>query len=147
MMEYGPENSKDTSDLAKRFESLRESWENLFPGFHKWFVSKRKAIFQNNAIECARKNSNAHGLFYNNSIECQHYLEKKEQSFSKGTMEDVVKTFKSLVERQQEEEVRAIYKSGLCRLSDRCKKFQVDYVKWHSVDPEARLKHVERFRR
>ena len=62
-------------------------------------------------------------------------------------MEDVAKTFKSLVERQQEEEVRAIYRSGLYRLSDRCKKFQVDSVKWHSVDLEARMKHVERFRR
>ena len=44
-------------------------------------------------------------LFYNNSIECQHYLEKKGQSFGKGTKEDVIKTFKSLVEKQQDEEV------------------------------------------
>ena len=35
MMEYGLVDSKDVSDLAKRLESLRESWENLFPGFHK----------------------------------------------------------------------------------------------------------------
>ena len=90
MMEYGLVDSKDVSDLAKRLESLRESWENLFPGFHKWFVSKRKAIFQNSVIECARKNTNVHGLFYNNSIECQHYLENKEQSFRKGTVEDVI---------------------------------------------------------
>ena len=103
-------------------------------------------IFQNSVIECARKNTNVHGLFYNKSIECQDYLEKKEQSFRKGTLEDVIKTFKSLVERPKYEEVRASYRSGPYRLSDRYKKFEVESVKWHSMDPEARMKHVERFR-
>ena len=55
--------------------------------------------------------------------------------------------FKSLVERQQDEEVRAIYRSGPYRLSDCYQKFEVDSVKWHSMDPEARMKHVEQFRR
>ena len=62
-------------------------------------------------------------------------------------MENVIKTFKSPVERQQDEEVRAIYRSGPYRLSEHYKKFEVDSVKWHSMDPEARTKHVERFRR
>ena len=94
-----------------------------------------------------KKEYHVYGLFYNNSIECQHYLEKKEQYFRKGTVEDVIKTFKSLVERQQDEEVRAIYRSGPYRLSDCYQKFEVDSVKWHSMDPEARMKHVEQFRR
>ena len=79
MMEYERADSKDANDSAKRLELHRESRENLWPAFHKWFKSKRKPIFQNSVIERARKNTNVHGLFYNNSIECQHYLEKKEQ--------------------------------------------------------------------
>ena len=51
------------------------------------------------------------------------------------------------MEKQQDEEVRAIYRSSPYRLSDRYKKFEVDSVKWHSMDPEARMKHVEQFRR
>ena len=47
--------------------------------------------------------------FIYNSTECEHYLQKKEQSFRKGTVENVIKTFKSLEEGQQDEEVRAIY--------------------------------------
>ena len=43
--------------------------------------------------------------------------------------------------------MRAIYRSGPYRLSDRYKKFEVDSVKWHSMGPEARMKHVERFGR
>ena len=60
----------------------------------------------------------------------------KEQSFRKGTVDDVTKTFKSLVEGQQDEEVRAIYRTGLNRLSDCYKKSEVDSVKWPSMDPE-----------
>ena len=79
----------------------------------KWFVNKRKAIFQNTVIERTKKNPNVHGLFYKNSIERQHYLEKKEQPFRKGTVEDVIKMFKSLIVRQPDEEVRAI-KDPVC---------------------------------
>ena len=131
IIEYGLADPKDANDLATRLESLRESWKNLCLEFHKWFIDKIKAIFQNSVIECARKNTNVHNLFHNNSIECQHYLEKKEQSFRKGTVEDVIKTFNPLVERQQDEKVRAIYRSGLYRLSHRYKNFEVNSVKWH----------------
>ena len=63
----------------------------------------------------------------------------------KGTVYDVIKTFKSLVERQKDKEVRTIYRSGPYRLSDRYKKFEVDSVKWHSMDPQAQMKHAKRF--
>ena len=68
--------------------------------------------------------------------------QKKKQSFRKETVEDFIKTFKSILERQQDKEARAIFRSGLHRLSDRYKKFEVDSVKWHSLDPKT---HVERF--
>ena len=43
---------------------------------------------------------------------------KKEQSFRKGMVEDTIKTFKPLVERQQDEEVKPIYRSGFYRSSE-----------------------------
>lgn len=70
---------------------------------------------------------------------------RKKQSFREETVEDFIKTFKSIVERQQDKEARAIFRSGPHRLSDRYKKFEVDSVKWHSLDPKTRMKHVERF--
>ena len=60
------------------------------PRISQVICKQEKAIFQNSVIECAIKNTNVHGLFYNNSIECQHYVENKEQSFRKGTVEDVI---------------------------------------------------------
>ena len=62
-------------------------------------------------------------------------------------MYDVIKTFKSVVERQKDKEVRAIYRSGPYRLSDRYERFEVDSVKWHSMDPQAQMKHAKQFRR
>ena len=118
MTEYGLAHSKDVNNLVTKLKSLRESWEILCPGFNKCFVNKTKAIFQNSVIECARKNTNVHGLFYNNNVECHHYLEKKLESFRKGTVQNVIKTFNLLVEREQYEEVRSIYRSGPYRLSD-----------------------------
>ena len=118
MIEYRLEDSKDVNDWATRLGWLRESWENLRSGCHKWFVNKKKLVSRNSVIECGRKNINVHAPFYNNSIEFQHYLEKKEQSFRKGKLEDVIKTFKSLVKRDEDEKVRAIYRSSLYRLND-----------------------------
>ena len=147
-MEYKLADSKEANDLATRLESLRVCWENLWPGFHKWFVSNGKVIFQKSVIDVQERIPMSMAMWcYYNSIECQHYLEKKEQYFRKGIVEDVMKRFKSLEERQQDEEVRAIYWSGPYRLSDHYKRFEVDSVKWHSMDPEVQMKHVERFQR
>ena len=92
-------------------ERERESLENLFPGFQIRLVNKRKTIFENSLIECEERIPMFMADFitkFYNKIECQHYLEKEKQSFRKGTVEDVIKTFKLLVERQQHEEMRAI---------------------------------------
>ena len=39
---YGLADSKDPNDLNERIEKLKYKWEELCPGFHKWFVEKRK---------------------------------------------------------------------------------------------------------
>ena len=49
------------------------------------------------------------------------------------------------MERQEDEEVKAIYKSGSYRLSDCYKKSEVDSVKWHAMNPEAPMNHAQRF--
>ena len=49
------------------------------------------------------------------------------------------------MERQQDGEVKAIYRFRLHRMSDSYKKFQVHSVKEHLMDPKARMKHVEQF--
>ena len=110
--DYGLADSKDNEDFAGRLESLRQTRENLYPGFHDWFSRKRKQLFESNVIESARKQTNVQGLFYSNSMESQHFREKKEQCFKKGTVQEVIATLKSLVTRQEDDEIRAIHGSG-----------------------------------
>ena len=51
-----------------------------------------------------------------------------EQSYKKGTLADVVSTFKKLVDRQEDDEVRAITGSGPYRLNAQYAKLQMDSV-------------------
>ena len=51
MMEYKLADSKEANDLATRLESLRVCWENLWPGFHKWFVSNGKEKKKKSVID------------------------------------------------------------------------------------------------
>ena len=52
-------------------------------------------------------------------------LPRKERAIFSKTVEDVIKTFKSLVERQEDEAVRAIYGSSPYRLSVLYKDFEI----------------------
>ena len=54
---------------------------------------------------------------------------------------------KSLVKRQEDDEIKAIYGSGPYRLSQPFKKFAIDSINWHNMNPQKRIKHVEQFRK
>ena len=69
-----------------------------------------------------------------------------EQSDKKGTVADIISTLKKLVDRQEDDEVRAVYGSRPYCLSAQYAKFQMDSVKWHSLDTEKRRKHLSLFR-
>ena len=69
-----------------------------------------------------------------------------EQSYKKGTVADAISTLKKLVDRQEDDEVRVIYRSGPYHLSAQYAKFQTDSEKWHSLDAEKRRKHLSLFR-
>ena len=131
----------DTDLMTQRYEWLiyvawitQRKLGKFIPRTSQVVCQQEKSNFRNSVIEGAGKNTNAHGLFYKNSIECQHYLKKKERRLRKGTVKDAKKMLKSLVESPY-------------RLSHHYKKFEVDPLKWHSMDSEAWVKHAEWFLR
>jgi len=148
--EYGLADSTNEQDLDARLKELKERWEELCPGFYQWFYKNRKSVFENSVIESARGNTTVQGLFYNNTIESMHFREKKEQCFKKGNVKDVISTLQSIVKRQENDEVRALYGCGPYRLSTTHKKFQMNSIncsiKWHSMEAKKRMKHVADFR-
>ena len=54
----------------------------------------------------------------------------------KGSLETVILTLQKLVERQENEEIKAIYGSGPYSLNKQYSKFKIDSVKWHSMAPD-----------
>ena len=80
-------------------------------------------------------------------MESQHFWEKNEQCFKKGNILEVISTLKSSVKRQEDDEIKAIYGSGPYYLSQLFKKFATDSLKWHNMNPQKRIQHVEQFRK
>ena len=68
------------------------------------------------------------------------------QSYKKDSLETVISTIQNLVERQKDDEIKAIYGSGSYSLSKQYSKFKIDSVKWHSVAGDYRRKYVKKFR-
>ena len=54
--------------------------------------------------------------------------------------------FQQLLERQENEEIRAIYSANSYSLAATQKSFQVDSVRWHSWDKETRENHIKKMR-
>ena len=104
-------------------ESVKSVWDNLCPGFHKWFSKKRAYLFVQSVIETARTGAEVQRVYYNNLIESTHFREKMEQSYKKGIVADVISTLKKLVDRHEDDKVRAIYGSGPYCLSTHYAKF------------------------
>ena len=98
MRKLGLVDSTDIDDFRIKLESVKSVWDNLYPGFHKWFSKKRASFFEQSVIEIARTGK-------------------------KGIVADVISTLKKLVDRHEDDKVRAIYGSGPYCLSTQYAKF------------------------
>ena len=144
--EFGLADSATADDFESRLASLKERWDSLCPEFHGWFTAKRKDLFKEKVIEEARQGSNVNGLYYNNNIESMHFKKKTEQCHKLLSLTDVIGTLRKIVERKQDDEIRALYGNGPYKLSKEYCRFSVDSLKWHSISSEKRKKHVFLFR-
>ena len=118
----GLADSTNIDDFQIKLESLKSVWDNLCPGFHKWFSKNRASFFEQSMIESARTGIEVQGVYYNNSIETQRFREKMEQSFKKNCERRNFNIEKT-VDRQEDDKVRNIYGSGPYRLSTQYTKF------------------------
>ena len=109
---------------------MEPRWEKLCPGFYNWFLTHRKKEFLQSVIQSAREGTNVVGLFYRNDIESVHAVEKLIQCFKMGIVLEAVNTIKILIEREENEEVLALYGGGRYVLSQEYRNCYAP--KWHS---------------
>ena len=91
--------------------------------FFDWFKKKRSDFFVESVIQSAREGSDLCGLYYQNDVESLHHVEKMNQSFEKKTVKEAIGNIQKLSDRQDSEEVRAIYGAGSYILSTSYKQF------------------------
>ena len=113
--------AEDADDFKAKLESLEEKWKTIAPSFHGWFTRVRSKQF----VECVIESADS--LFYNNVIESLHVVLKTETGGTKLTLIDTIKIIKKVIDRQQKEEIIAIYQSGKYRLSKGYKQFEVKF--------------------
>ena len=115
LYKYGLAESSDEAEFCGKLDSLQQKCESRCKGFFDWFCGNRKQKFINSVICSARDGSNVNGLFYQNDIESQHFVEKVQQNFEKKSVQTTIKNFQTLIQRQDDEEIRAIYGAGSYR--------------------------------
>ena len=86
------------------------------------------------------------GLYYQNDIGFQHAVQKCIQEYKKRDVATVIKNLQRLSDRQDVEEVRALYGSGNYSIAEPYKRFCIQSSEWHSWDENRRKDHVRKFR-
>ena len=85
------------------------TWNSLCPEFFRWLKKS--------------EGYDVCGLYYQNDVESLHHVEKMNQNFEKKTVEEAIGNIQKLSDRQDSEEVRAIYGAGNYVFSTAYKQF------------------------
>ena len=90
---------------------MQQKWESHCEGFFDWFGGNRKQKIINSGICSACDGSNVDGLFYQNDIvsTCRW---KGAPNFEKKSPQAALRNFETLIQRKENEEIRAIYGAG-----------------------------------
>ena len=132
--------------MSVKLESLFNKWEKLYPGFHNWFVKKRKELFEDSVIQSARQDFEVTGLYYQNNIGSLHFVEKLQQSFTKKSPDEVAEILQLPHNRQQVEETRRIYGTGKYVLAPEYKQFMTESSTWHTWSEKTRRDDIAAFK-
>ena len=142
-MEKGLAEADDEDDFTAKLLSCQPRWEKLCSGFYDWFVTHRKRDFIASVIKSAREGTNVSGIYYQNDIESKHAVQKRIQYFQGKTLTDALETIKALIEREESDEIMALYGNGNYVLSSAYKSWFMP--RWHSLSPEEKRRYFERF--
>ena len=147
LLQSGLADAEDESDFDAKLESLRATWEDLVPGFHRWFTCNRSRIFKECLVQSVRKECCIQGRFYTNGLELKHKLQKKrlkEEDIPKEVAA-VTNTLQKWHDDYYVEESRALRGLGKYRLAPGYDHFYVDPGKWNRWGTERQEQHLKAF--
>ena len=91
----------DKSSFDIKLFFLKEKWESLWPD-----------DFVASLIYSAREGTHDKNLYFQNKVESKHFLRKLSQEFKKNSTEISRKSLSKIADRQNLEEVQAIFHGG-----------------------------------
>ena len=80
ILKSGLTDAMDEEDFQVKFDSLRELWDNLAPGFRERFQKNREKLFCNCLIMSAREKLGMKDRFNTNNLELKRKLQKKQMT-------------------------------------------------------------------
>ena len=110
--EFGLVDAFSKEDFEVKRASLQEKWNWLCPEFFGWFKKKRSDFFVESVIQSARERSDVRGLYYQNDVESLHTLKRWIKISRKKAVKEAIGNIQKLSNRQDSEEIRAIYGAG-----------------------------------
>ena len=117
---HGLADADDAQDLRVKLDAIHDTWEDLVPDFHSWFIKKRVPLFEQCLIVSVREALNISGRFYSNGLELKHRLLKKKLS-DLGSDSDIKSVSENLTkwvnENFLEEAKKALTGHGKYRLA------------------------------
>ena len=123
-----------------QLQKLHNRSELLVPGFHNWFTRVQADSFCTSTITSVHVKANLGSppsRYTTNANESANCTVKTWVGFSKSLWPSFVDRLQNLVEAQQYELSRAMYRSGEYPLAPHVVSFEVDQLKWHHYDNQA----------
>ena len=144
--------SKESFDY--QLAGLRDKWEKLAPGFHKWFQEEHADDFKMSLISSVRKEAQMKSLapdgplelFSANANESINAVVKSWVHYKKSSWPTFNDKIRDLVDNQQLEAEKTIYEAGEYELAPEYKFLQVKPSSWHKMSAEERKLALKKFR-
>lgn len=134
-------------DFDVHLAHLRQMWEKLVAGFHKWFVSQQASSFCRYMIAPVRRLAqlgSSPTTFTNNPNESANSVVKNWTGFTKSSWPKFITRLHKLVESQLAEANKALYGAGDYSLAPEYSHFEVDAIEWHRMTPVQRKSHIHK---
>ena len=147
LLENGLTDAENEEDFNIKLTSLQVVWDNIVPGFHKWFKKWRSDI----SIDCLNLSSRQHhGIskgFITNRLELKHRLQKKVLTENKVPKQiaSVSQSLKKWIETYFKKARRSAHVIGKYRLSSEFSSFYVDPAIWVQWLEERKNQHFKAF--
>lgn len=117
-------------DFNVNFSFLKSCWKKLYSGFYDWFLTHYKKGFVESGIQSACPGMYIGILYYQSNVKAFHAIGKWSQCSGKASVLDAADIIRTLIAREENDEILASYDFGKHVLSQTYKNWFT--LSWHS---------------